>query len=647
MSVLKCSESARTARFSSAPETIQTRSPKTEASRWIGPSSRTSPSRATGSRPSRWRGKRRGAGTSVILDRSTWRSSRRPRNPPRGRTLEPDRSMSGARHGFGDDVNRQLELEDALAQPVLGRQRHGVVAREAGRAEPVGALVGGLDHPGQRDVAEGVGTDRPAYLFDPDPGGDQLGPGREVDPVEAGPADRRGGDPDVHLGGAGLTEHPDERALGVAADDRVVDHDEPLAADDLAQRVELEPDTELADGLRGLDEGAADVGVLDEALAVGDAGLLGVADGGRRARLGRRDDQVRVDGVLAGEDPAHLDPGLVDHPVVDRGVGAGEVDVLEDAALGRGLGEARGPQAVLVDGDHLAGLDLPDEGGADDVQGRGLGRDDPAAVEATEDEGTDPLRVARGIQGVLVHEDETERALEEGQHLLGAGLQRAVGVVREQRGDERGVGRVAAAQLAEVGRAGRRALLDEVAQLGTVDQVAVVRERDGAVVVAAEGGLGVLPRRAAGRRVAAVADREVALERGQRALVEDLRDQAHVLVDQQPLAVGRRDAGALLPTVLQGVEAVVGELCDVLAGSPDAEDTTCVLRALLAGEQVMGEESIAASHAPILPQPGSPGGRARSRPVGPRQRRAGRSRTMATTAPTTPPRTTPMRAKYP
>ena len=40
--------------------------------------------------------------------------------------------------------------------------------------------------------------------------------------------------------------------------------------------------------LRRLDEGAPDVGVLDEALAEGDAGLLRVADGRRHARLGRR-----------------------------------------------------------------------------------------------------------------------------------------------------------------------------------------------------------------------------------------------------------------------------------------------------------------------------------------------------------------------
>ena len=39
----------------------------------------------------------------------------------------------------------------------------------------------------------------------------------------------------MHLAGAGLAEHPDQGALGVAAHDRVVDDDEPLALDHVAR----------------------------------------------------------------------------------------------------------------------------------------------------------------------------------------------------------------------------------------------------------------------------------------------------------------------------------------------------------------------------------------------------------------------------
>ena len=118
------------------------------------------------------------------------------------------------------------------------------------------------------------------------------------------------------------------------------------------------------------------------------------------------------------------------------------------------------------------------------------------------------------------------------------------------------------------------------------------------------------------------------LQRAERALVEDLRDQAHVLVDQDAAAVGGGDARRLLPSVLQGVQAEVGELGDVLAGSPDAEDATGVLRPLLAGEQVVGEPSVSACHAVSLPQ-----GRTRQR-----RRSSSTARTAASIAPMAAPK---------
>ena len=107
-----------------------------------------------------------------------------------------------------------------------------------------------------------------------------------------------------------------------------------------------------------------------------------------------------------------------------------------------------------------------------------------------------------------------------------------------------------------------------------------------------------------------MADREVPGERGEVALVEDLRDQAHVLVDEDPAAVADRDAGRLLAAVLEGVEAEVGELGDLLAGRPDPEDAAGVLRALLAGEQIVREPSVAARHAVSLRDPVGPPTRA-------------------------------------
>ena len=153
---------------------------------------------------------------------------------------------------------------------------------------------------------------------------------------------------------------------------------------------------------------------------------LRVADRRRRPDSGHGDDEVGVHRVLRGEPAAHLDPGGVHGAAGDRGVGPGEVDVLEDAPRGLRGREREGAQAGGVDGDQLAGLDLADDGGADDVERGGLAGDDPAALEPAEHERTDAARVAGRVERVLVHEDEAEGAPQLRQHLEGGRLEGAV-----------------------------------------------------------------------------------------------------------------------------------------------------------------------------------------------------------------------------
>src|SRR4029077_11062982 len=92
-------------------------------------------------------------------------------------------------------------------------------------------------------------------------------------------------------------------------------------------------------------------------------------------------------------------------------------------------------------------------------------------------------------------------------------------------------------------------------------------------------GLGARPVRGTVRRVARVTDGQMAEQPGQGALVEDGGDEAHVLDDRDGIAVTDGHAGRLLPAVLQGEEAVEGEVRDPLAGRVDAEDTACFLHA--------------------------------------------------------------------
>ena len=104
----------------------------------------------------------------------------------------------------------------------------------------------GLVDAGQREVAQRVAAELGGDLLDRAPVGDHLLARGHVDAVVARVLDRRRGDPHVDLARARVAQHLHDLARRVAAHDRVVDDDEPLAADDLGQRVELQPQAVLA-----------------------------------------------------------------------------------------------------------------------------------------------------------------------------------------------------------------------------------------------------------------------------------------------------------------------------------------------------------------------------------------------------------------
>ena len=104
-----------------------------------------------------------------------------------------------------------------------------------------------------------------------------------------------------------------------------------LPVDVLVQRVQLAPHRVDPGLLVGVDEGPPDVAVLHQPLAVGDVGCAGVALGRRDPRVGHAHHHVGVDRGLVGQQLAHPPPRAVHLAAVQAGVGAGEVDELEDA----------------------------------------------------------------------------------------------------------------------------------------------------------------------------------------------------------------------------------------------------------------------------------------------------------------------------
>ncbi len=134
---------------------------------------------------------------------------------------------------------------------------------------------------------------------------------------------------------------------------------------------------------------------------------LGIADRRRHAGIRHRNHDIGVDRVLEGELRAHCLAHVIDRTAVDDGIGAGEIDIFENARPRRLRREgAKAFQAVLGNDDDLAILDVADEMGADDVEGAGFGSENVMAVELAEHQRADAERIARADQLLVAQGDE-------------------------------------------------------------------------------------------------------------------------------------------------------------------------------------------------------------------------------------------------
>ena len=209
------------------------------------------------------------------------------------------------------------------------------------------------------------------------------------------------------------------------------------------------------------------------------------------------------------------------------------------------------PQAVLVRHHDLAGGHVPEEAGADGVQGAALRGEDVASVQGADAQGAEAVGVPGGDELLGGEEHQGVSPLDDVHGggdggLDGGGLEPGAG---DGVGDDLGV-----AGGVEDG-AGE---LQPLPELGGVGEVSVVAQGHGALHMVDDHGLGVGAALPAGGGVAHMAHGDAA---GAQAL-QDLRgeylaDQSHVLVAGDDAVVVDGDAGALLAPVLKGVQGVV------------------------------------------------------------------------------------------
>ncbi len=208
--------------------------------------------------------------------------------------------------------------------------------------------------------------------------------------------------------------------------------------------------------------------------------------------------------------------------------------------------------------DQLTGLDLALVDGADEIEGAGFGGEDDGvgamcglAGNASHHQRPEAARIAGGEDAVGREHHQRERALDAAER-VGHGIgQRLLARARDEMHNNLGVAG---------GLEDRSGLLELAAHFQRIDDVAVVRQGDLALVALHHDGLRVEQRRIAGGRITRVSDGKRAGDAGQRVGVEDVGDQPHGFVQLERLAVGSNDAGRLLPAMLQGIQAQVSQL---------------------------------------------------------------------------------------
>ena len=313
-----------------------------------------------------------------------------------------------------------------------------------------------------------------------------------------------------------------------------------------------------------LDEGAADVMVADDAELERQIAGRGIADGRRHAAVGHRDDEIGRRRRFARQFSADALARLIHGRSFDEAVRPGEVDVLEDAEpLRRPRKGADAGHAGAVEHHHLAGFDIAQEVGADDVEGTGFRGQDMALAEPAEHERADAERVANPDDALVGQRDEGVGAFG-----LAQGIDHPIDDVaapahRHQVDEHFGIG----------GRLEDRAAANELlAELAGVGEIAVVADRQTAELKIGKQRLNVAQPRPPGRRIPVMADRRVAgelLHHLRRAeVVAHLADTA---VGVEVVAVMADDAASFLPAMLQGVETQRGQ-CRRLVVSVHPED---------------------------------------------------------------------------
>ena len=223
----------------------------------------------------------------------------------------------------------------------------------------------------------------------------------------------------------------------------------------------------------------------------------------------------------------------------------------------------------MVNGNHLARVDVTDELGADGIERAGLAGHHISVAQLGDGERMETVLVAACIDTVGSHNHQRERTLNHIERIDDVGNAVLLGGILLDK-----VGKQLAVRC---GLQQASAALQIETQLLGVDNVTVVSQSKVARIVMECKGLDILHTAHVGGRITHMSDGDIAGKLIQMLLAEYLNHQTGTLMKMHALLVGSNDSATLLTAMLQAVQRIIGILCGVLH-TVDAKHSAFVMQ---------------------------------------------------------------------
>src|SRR5262245_7394243 len=270
---------------------------------------------------------------------------------------------------------------------MAGRKFDRIVSGIAGGTEVrlLFRIAAGSQHPFLTQISQRVRFDVFAGLLNRVGSSDQLSLVGGVDAVIAGRDRGRAGDAHVYLGGTSRPHHLHDLPAGCSANDRIVYQHHTLTSQKILDWIQLDPHAKVSDGLFGLDEGASDIVVSNQAKLELQTTFPREPESGSHTGIGNGHHNVGLDWLFLCQVLPQQIATLIHRPSKDLAVWPREIYVLENAKRRwcRGEHPAR-LDTVFGEDQHLTWFYFALELSIDKVKGASFRTDNRRTIQPSE-----------------------------------------------------------------------------------------------------------------------------------------------------------------------------------------------------------------------------------------------------------------------